>query len=290
MSTFDENRSIHKSLQNDPEMEMTSIELRKLLDDEMAKPANEMDTQLISRLMEALDDSQPTLDEQRASWNAIARKIEAKQAERMRRVVRSIAAIAAALVLVFCVTSGSQRASAFRWSYLWQWLRPVAETFGIHTEVEYPEPTANLKGAELFSETSFRQIQYTNLDDMPTAYQGYTTIPRWVPERFSFEQASEYHDDNNDTFFVLYMSDVEWLNVTVIMFHGETQTLDQEYEKTSVEHETIYRHGLEIAVYYNAGDTTLSASWIDRDASYTIAGYLSDDELMKIVDGMISAQ
>ena len=284
MPKHDANQSTLERLQNDPETEVTSLELRQKLEAELSKPADEIDARLVDSILAQLDDYEPTEAQKAAGWEAVVRKVEAERKQRRVRVMRRVAAAAAAVVIAFAVFSvGTAR--AFRWTFLLKWLEPLAETFGIHTEIESPTPT--ICPAELvLGQTSDSQTEYASLAEMPAEIDGYTVVPGWVPERFEFSEGWFFRDGNIDTVDILFKSDDGWLNTLVSIYHENEETVYFEYEKVVGEHSIITCANQDVTVYHNTSDNSISASWIRNEADYAISGTISQEELESIIESM----
>jgi hypothetical protein len=284
MPKYDANQSTLERLQNDPETEVTSLELRQKLEAELSKPADEIDARLVDSILARLDDYEPTEEQKAAGWDAVVRKVEAGRRQRRIKVARRVAAAAAAVVIVFVVFSvGTAR--AFRWTFLLEWLEPLAETFGIHTEIESPTPT--ICPAELvIGQTSYSQTEYALLEEMPAEIDGYATVPGWVPERFKFSSGWIYRDENMDIVDTLFTADEDNLICYVNITRSENYTMDYDYEKRIGEYRIAVLGGLEVTIYDNANDGSLSASWINKNASYSIMGTISEDELKRIMESI----
>ena len=63
-------------------------------------------------------------------------------------------------------------------------------------------------------------------------------------------------------------------------------TITEFYEKRIVEYRIAVLGGLEVTIYDNANDGSLSASWINKNASYSIMGTISEDELKRIMESI----
>ena len=63
-------------LVKDKRLELMPDELTRLLDAELAKPEDEMDTQLVSELLHLVEKDAPTDADRAADWQAISKKAE----------------------------------------------------------------------------------------------------------------------------------------------------------------------------------------------------------------------
>ena len=284
MPRHDAYQSFLERLKNSQETEVSAHELREMLDAELSKPADEIDTSFVEDMLALLDDYEPASEAQTASWNAVLRKVETQRRKRRFATARSAAGIAAAVVIAFALFSIGT-AKAFRWTFLLKWLEPLAETFGIHTELSSPEPTVCPADVAI-GQTTFSQTEYSSLEEMPAEIDGYAAIPGWVPERFVFSYGLVYRDENMSVSSILFTAGDEWMNYQITIYHTEREIMDFEYEKT-VRELTVDGIGeYEVTIYHNSRNNTLSASWIDRDASYTITGAISEEELRSIIESI----
>ena len=121
-------------LVKDKRLELMPDELTRLLDAELAKPEDEMDTRLVSELLQLVEKDAPTDADMAADWQAISRKLNRR---RLPVVLRRAAIAAASIIAAFLVTYTSAR--AFNWTLLLKYLMPVAQTFGIVTTDQLTE-------------------------------------------------------------------------------------------------------------------------------------------------------
>ena len=82
-------------LVKDKRLELMPDELTRLLDAELAKPEDEMDTRLVSELLQLMEKDAPTDADMAADWQAISQKLN----RRRLPVVLRRAAIAAASII-----------------------------------------------------------------------------------------------------------------------------------------------------------------------------------------------
>ena len=169
---------VHKILQrlnNDTDMELMRYELELMLERELAKPASEMDTQLVQELLDALEEV-PDKDNRQRVWESIEQQSKRGAGWRHATAMRRIAACILVLLAVSLISIGS--AYAFNWTFLLKFLKPLAETFGIysanHLNTPVPEQSITLYADE---ETGFEQVFYTSAEDMPEEWNGFRVQP-----------------------------------------------------------------------------------------------------------------
>ena len=284
MPNVTEEKGIHQHLKSDKNTEMMRYELELMLERELAKPAEAMDTQLIEELLGALEESPPEADKQ-AIWEAIQQK-RRHPAGRARTVLRRIAACAAILVFFLAATIGS--AYAFNWTFLLKLLAPFAETFGI-----YSANDRNSIGSEQSvsisqdSETEFEQRQFDTLEDFPTEREGYRLLPAWLPEGFSFLQGSLYEDESIAVISNSYEKGDARLRIVVTFFEDDGAVSSYEYHRVPSEAAIEVIADITVTCYANSDGDGIAASWIDRNVHYSIVGDVAEDEIWRIVSGMI---
>ena len=132
MSKFDEQKILDR-LANDKYAEMNADDLEQLLNAELDKPADEMDTLLIQEILRTLRTEEPDPERMKADWSLVKKYLPHRRTVRRwpRRLMRFGAAAAAITIVMF---SALRDAEAFRWTLLRKILIPVAETFGIRID------------------------------------------------------------------------------------------------------------------------------------------------------------
>lgn len=284
MPNVTEEKGIYQYLKSDKDTEMMRYELELMLERELAKPAEAMDAQLIEELLGALEEDPPEADKQ-AIWEAI-RQRRRHPAGRARTALRRIAACAAVLIFLLMATVGG--AYAFNWTFLLKLLVPFAETFGI-----YSANNLNSTGSEQSvsirqtSETEFEQRQFDTLEDFPTEREGYRLLPTWLPEGFSFLQGSLYEDESIAVISGSYVEGDAALNIVVTFFEDDEAVSTYEYERMPSNAATGVIAGITVTCYANSDGDGLAASWIDRNVHYSIVGDVTEEEMWRIVGGMI---
>ena len=132
-------RKIIERFVNDSAWEMNDHELEELLDNELSKPADQMDMQLIRELLEVLQPGEVPKAQKEEAWQRVSRAYLSRH-QKAHPLLRRFAIVAAIIVLLLGLTIGA--ASAFRWSLLWKKLQPIAETFGIYRNYSVTEDSA----------------------------------------------------------------------------------------------------------------------------------------------------
>ena len=299
-------QAILARLNKDLETEVTPSELKALLDAELAKPADEMDVQLVDDILAVLDDeAEPSADQVQAKWDAVVQKINERDAagrsdpsaqrrgpsqhshvRRTHSALRRVVAIIVAVIVASVAFVGT--AKAFRWTFILKFFQPFAETFGIHDEDLYTtdDSPVRLIDNSMVTKIDDSQTAYASPEEMPTSIDGYQVVPEWVPERFMFENGTVYRDENFYVVDVYYDADDGWLDLTTTIFFSEAESFDVDFEKAIAEHETVYWNGLEVTIYQNTDDDIIPASWIDRNASYHLIGQFDREELEQIIESM----
>ena len=275
---------------NEPESEVNKRRLQEILDEEMNKPEDQIDLQLVDEILAVLEPRTAEREEIDASWDRLDQKIQDKQSEgkTMPAHHRSvmvflgrIAAVAAAIVVLFFITVGS--AKAMKWTFLLKFLNPIAQTFGISLDEREPETDQTMNS--IMEDSTLEQTQFSSEADVPVQYEGYRIRLSHVPKRFTFVSGSVLNDETWIMFNMFYQTDEEWINYTVNIFPEDKTVLLLDYEKTVDELKTENVGMKELTFYHNSTDETVSVSWIDRNAHYSLYGNLTEEELSEIIEG-----
>ena len=198
-----ENKKTLVRLFNEETPEMMPNELRELLEAELAKPEEEMDTQLISDLLELLEDATPSAQDKEANWNAILAKLEKGKKKRSNMTPRKIAAIAASVIVVFALTLTS--AKAINWHALFKLLLPFAQTFGIVSpDYEIGEEQV----VEYWSEDAplTQEVDLHSLDEMPTELGQAIVESQCIPDGYTFVQGTWFLSSDTEKYSLLHLS------------------------------------------------------------------------------------
>lgn len=279
---------IVKRLHTDTELEMTRDDLERILDEELSKPENQLDTELIQEIVLLLEDG-ATIQEQEAAWRDTAVKLQ-EQPQKKRKP--SVAAWAARIAAVLVVALGLmvltyKTAEAFNWQMLLRLMRPFAETFMLYSG-EQPVPTAAPVEAYGDSGKAAESRDYTSLDEAPDMLLGYPVKPYGIPERFAYLQSSVYSDDLNTSVTHMYADDQGVCIFTVMILHDDGLMSGQAYERTVEDAAERYIAGCRVTFYFNSDDATMSASWVKENAQYSLFGMISEEELMTIVESTMN--
>ena len=291
-----------KRLQSAGQMEMMRDELEQLLEAELNKPESEMDTQLVQELVDALEEDALEGDalekdvsdeERRASWEGIEAALHAGTKESGRITVhrhasgkRRAAICAAILIALLCVSMGG--VYAFRWTGFMKILKPLDETFGLHSVNSLIEPEDEQPSEQYFlSDTDIIQQQYAAQDEFPAMWNGVRILPQWTPESVAFAQGSLYQDDNITVLSALYQGEEKFLNLSVVFGSEDEHSSFFEFEKKAeqVNAETV--GGAEITYYFNSDIGMFSASWVGQDVHFCLFGNVTEEDMQKIVHSMV---
>ena len=275
---------------NEPESEVNKRRLQEILDEEINKPEDQIDLQLVDEILAVLEPQTAEQKEINASWNRLDQKIQDKQSEdktipaRHRSVMvflGRIAAVAAAIVVLFFITVGS--AKAMKWTFLLKLLNPIAQTFGISLDERKPETDQEMNYP--IEDSILEQTQFSSETDVPIQYEGYRIRLSHVPERFTFMSGSVLNDELWIIYNMFYQSGETWLNYYVNIFPDDKTDLVLEYEKTADVLRTETVGMKELTFYHNSTDETISVSWVDKNAHYSLYGNLTEEELSEIIEG-----
>lgn len=275
---------------NEPESEVNKRRLQEILDEEINKPEDQIDLQFVDEILAVLEPRIVEREEIDASWDRLDQKIQDKQTEDKTRpaplrktivFLGKIAAVAAAIVVLFFITVGS--AKAMKWTFLLKFLNPIAQTFGISLDEREPETDQEMNYP--IEDSILEQTQFSSEADVPIQYMGYKIRLNHVPERYAFVNGSVLNDETWTIFNMFYQFDEGWLNYYVNIFPENEADLVLDYEKTADVLKTENVGMKELTFYHNSDEETLSVSWVDRNAHYSLFGNLTEDELSEIIEG-----
>lgn len=279
--------------------EVTEEKLNEILEKELQKPDNEVDLELVDEILAELNPMEVTPDEISASWTRLEAKINqngstakagtektARARKRIRRPLlvslRRAALAAVAVVLLFFVSLGSAR--AMRWTFLLKLLNPIAQTFGISLDELKPDtPPAEAYSSRIDAQS---MQQFSTEDEIPIEYNGYRIKLNNIPERFTFSNGTFYPGQAMNSFDFVFLSGEEWLFYNVNIFETDQVGIEYQFETTLEVQEKRNIGMIELTFYHNGDDETQSVSWVDRNAHYSIYGYISLEELTDIINGI----
>lgn len=274
-------RKIIERLTNDSALEMKRYELEELLDTELNKPAEEIDAQMVTDLLNALQPEEVPSGLQQKIWRRVKQQLHPKP-QKTHRLLKRLTAIAAIVVLLFGLTIGAAR--AFRWTFLLKLLQPVAETFGIY--MNYPDDNDSRTDTEQIytvSDDENATVLHNDLSEIPDTFEGYGIKPRWIPDGYVFAQATSFQDINLIKYAIDFQRGTDELNIIISVYPDPDEVISYWYERTAEEVVEKNIDSRMVTFYRNAEDTIQSVSWIDGNIHYAIVGNVTIDEIEKIV-------
>ena len=283
-------RKIIERIVNDSALEMNTHELEELLDLELNKPAEEMDMQLVQELLEILQPGEVPQAQKKEVWQNVSRAfLSERKRKKAHPLLRRFAAVAAIVVLLLGLTLGA--ASAFRWTFLWKWLEPVAETFGIYRNYSEKDSydTTVLNRYTVRDADSVQEV-YNELSKFPDTFMGYALKPAWVPEGYSFLRAIVYSDSDIRVYTIDYIRNSDEFSISIAFHLNDNAVLSHKYEQTVDTPIERTVDQTKVTFYRNANDKIQLASWIDGNAHYNARGNLTIDEIEHIVGGIVNKE
>ena len=287
----DTNRILERIVNNE-NMELMPNELRQLLDAELAKPEEEMDTQLVSDLLDLLDIDAPSEVERLSDWKMIVQK--QKSHRKAPRILRRAGIAAASVIVLFAVSFTS--AKAFNWTFLLKFLLPVAQTFGI---VSSDYVIDDNRVTEYVSEDDVdnQQVSFTSLDELPTDFALPMISSNCIPDDYVFVQGNWFSNPDLEKCSFLFKNEKDgksgngerWFTIDVIEFSSDS-TVDHEFERQLETPETIDIDGVDVTLYYNSKEMGTSVSWLIDHLSYNLYGTLTEDDLIHIITSIHAYQ
>lgn len=131
MSNVSNKYKIIERLRSEKDMELMWLEVSKILDEELSKPAEEIDIAFVDALMDLVEIEEPSKKELERGWSEIQKKVHMRKQRNWTNVLTRIVAVLIAVIVLFFLSF--ETAKAFRWPYLLKALAPVAETFSIYS-------------------------------------------------------------------------------------------------------------------------------------------------------------
>lgn len=279
-----------RRLLSDTETELSRDDLEQMLEDELSRPEEQLDTALISEIVTRLEEG-ASAREQEAAWRATAQQLGAQSRKQANPAIRWFARIAAVLAIVLGVLVTTYKtAEAFNWQLVLRLMRPMAETFMLYTGMqpeitEQPVPLAEpTEEAYADGGKGNEAWEYASPGDVPGSLLGYPVMPRGIPERFVYLQGSGYSDDLNVSVTHVYAGESDMCIFSVLILRDDSITSSQLYERTPDEPEEMYIAGCRVLFYVNSDDATMAASWVRDSAQYSLFGAISEEELARIVE------
>ena len=285
MMSNQKNLKIMKRLANDPILEMNNDDLEQLLEAELAKPANEIDSSLVNEILDALNAPEPTPEQMEASWKVVKATLPRQAKATIPQAILRFSAIAAAVIMIMFVTL--RDAEAFRWTLIEKILKPVAETFGIVIDnQESIIPEENESTLYSIEDAPSEYIEYTSLEEVPKTAHGYLIRPKWLPEGFELSTASRFIGPDSEIYFLDFSNQDAWFSFRVHIFTVESAVYSYDFERNlDVPIETqIGSHN--VTLYTNSDVEYNSAFWIHENADYRIVGNLAVDQIYHFIDAL----
>lgn len=285
MMNLNDKLEIAKRLRLSSEMEMSRDELEQLLEAELMKPEDEIDTEFVQQVLDLLEES-PAPEQQHGAWKKVEKRLTARQ---WRPVVSGLARAAAILVFLAVVLSATySTARAFSWEFLLRLMKPFAETFMVYTGND-PGPTAAPAVMEVYGDTgtSITQQEFSTLAACPDTIDGYPAKPVWMPERFVYLTGSMYSDMHITSVSHIFKSSDENCIIDVTVVKDSNTNDAYLFEQIPDENIAESIAGYQIAYYHNTDQNTLTASWVDENAHYFISGTLSKEDIRLILESMM---
>lgn len=284
LNATDERRII-EHLKNDSETELMLNDLNGILEQELSKPEDEVDNQLVSEILELLETEEPSPEEKEECWEAIQHGMRKKRTIRYQSALRWMCAAAAALVVVFFVSFGTAR--AFNWSFLLKHLGPVAETFGLYSESGVNREAVDNHGVYADEFADDKQLNYDSLEEMPAQLKGQNIIPGWVPERFMFVNGAIYEDENLASASLYYCGDGDtYLTLIFTFYKNDEDVTSYVYEVSTANEKSMKVADQTMTYYFNDDGEIRAVSAIEENAHFYVGGSISEAELEQIAASM----
>jgi len=276
---------IMERLANDPILEMNDDDLEQLLEAELAKPADEIDSSLVEEILDALNAPAPTPEQSEASWQVIKEHFTRQAKARTTRAIKRFGAVAAVVIMIMFVSL--RDAEAFRWTLIEKILKPVAETFGIVIDdQESIIPEENESTLYSIEDAPSEYIEYDSLEDVPKTAHGYLIRPNWIPEGFEFSSASQFIGPDSEIYSLDFTNNDSWFTFRVHVILDESTIYSHEFERNLDIPIEIQIGNHTVTFYTNASDDYQSAFWIHENAYYYLIGEIHPNDIDTLVRSM----
>ena len=263
-----------RSLLNARDIELTGAEMQQILDDELSKPEDEMDADLVDMLLVLLEEEH-------------REKQQAAPAKRRPRPFDAVMRVAAVLVLLAglaLVAFNDARAS--KW-HIFRTLFPTGEEYFLvsmqgqqDADPATPTPDAGI--------TANAQV-FTAIDEVPEAISGYPVLPSGIPERFSFRRGSLLQDGIADTLVLNYGSETQHCVFSASISQSQSHSSVSMYPKTMENVAERYVGGVPVYVYQNTPENTFPTMvWLVGRAEYSLCGDLTEEEAFIIIESTMN--
>lgn len=285
MMNRNEKLEIAKRLRLSKESELSRYDLEQMLEAELTKPDAEIDTELVQQILELLEES-PSQEQKRKSWEQIDKKLSFRKWRPIVSGLARIAAVGVILVALMFATYGT--AQALNWEFLLRLMKPFAETFIVYSG-DKPEPTPEPVTSEVYDdmEMEFTQAEFATLADCPDKIDGYPTKPVWMPERFAYLQGSLYSDFQVTSITHVFKSNDGSCIFDITKFMNAEDATLYHYEQIPAENISMYVAGYQLAIYYNADNAKLTATWLAESTNYVVTAPISKEEVVSILESMM---
>lgn len=276
---------IMERLANDPALEMNYDDLEQLLEAELTKPADEIDTVLVDEILDAMNAPEPDPEQMRRSWHAVKASLPRQAKAHVPRAIVRFGAVTAAVIMIMFVTL--REAEAFRWTLIEKILKPVAETFGIViTNQEDTTPEENESTLYSIEDAPSTFIEYASLEEIPETAHGYPIRPKWIPEGFTLSGASQYSSFDIHIYSLDFVSGKKWVNFYIHVLTDDEAIYSYEFERNLDVPIELKVGQHDVTFYSNRDDEIQSAFWVHENAHYRLSGNLSVDEVITFIDHM----
>ncbi len=285
MMNRNEKLEIAKRLRHLTEMEMSCDDLEAMMKAELNKPESEMDAELVQQILELLE-ATPSQAQQQEAWQQTSKRLKFRQWQPVVSGLARIAAVGVILVALMFATYGT--AQALNWEFLLRWMKPFAETFMVYSGGK-PEPTPEPVTSEVYDDMGmeFTQQEFTTLADCPDKIDGYPTKPVWMPERFAYLQGSLYSDFQVTSITHVFKSNDGSCIFDITNFMNAEDATLYHYEQIPAENISMYVAGYQLAIYYNADNAKLTATWLAESTNYVVTAPISKEEVVSILESMM---
>ena len=290
MMTLHKKEAVLRALRSRTDLELSAAEMEQMLVDELARPAEEMDTELVSMLTELLEDAVSDASQHHA-WQRAARRLQRRTAPVTQRVLRIAAVLIAAAGLAGLTWHAAE---AINDRFLLREEIPGTSTFVVMSNPDAATPTADVPPANIDPQLigsytvvtgdDYSRAIYDSLADCPQTLYGYPVVPAWVPDGYEHVSSVYYEDWALATVNHHFMRNGESLvfDVTIythpnIVVYSETQMAnDLGYE--------TYSAGVPVFYYWYGKQAIPCANYFHGRAEYNICGPITHEEMRVIIE------
>ena len=251
-------------------------ELRRILAEELHKPAAEIDDALVRTLMAELRSRGPdpayvddaAVDQVCAEFKENSQKVQHHRKCWYQSWMLKVAAIVLVLGILFFALPGAAQADDIHEILSW-W---SDSTFQLFRPGEQPN--------------THEYVYQTDHPGLRQVYDAVTelgitdpVVPRWIPEGFALTELNIYPSLSNTTIYTLFTREGAEILITLIKYEDISKTL--QYEKNSENAKVLDLGGTEHYLLSNTNNCTVA--WVTNGIECSLSADCPEEDVYKIL-------